>query len=87
MKTDAQIIDDLGGPAKVADLLGFKPEIGTQRVHNWKVRGIPAKVRLDNFDVFGPAPSDETTSHSTKPPKDGGQVAGYAPTQPQQEAA
>jgi len=53
MKTDAQIIDDLGGPAKVASLLGFKPDVGTQRVHNWKTRGIPADVRLKNLALFG----------------------------------
>jgi hypothetical protein len=59
MKTDAQIIDDLGGPAKVADLLGYESSIGTQRVHNWKVRGIPSKVRLKHLELFGkPALND-----------------------------
>lgn len=53
MKTDSQIIDDLGGAAKVAELLGFRSDIGTQRVHNWKARGIPAAVRLKHLDVFG----------------------------------
>lgn len=57
MKTDAQIIDDMGGPAKVAELLGFKTDIGTQRVHNWKVRGIPAAIRLKHLDVFGQPPA------------------------------
>lgn len=52
MKTDAQIIDDHGGPAKVAELLGFKADIGTQRVQNWKTRGIPAAVRLKHLDLF-----------------------------------
>lgn len=54
-KADAKIIDDLGGPAKVAELLGYPSDIGTQRVHNWKVRGIPAKVRLAHLDLFRPA--------------------------------
>lgn len=53
MKTDAEIIDELGGPAKVAEMLGFKPESGPQRVNNWKVRGIPADVRLKYLSVFG----------------------------------
>lgn len=44
--SDAQLIDDLGGPAKVADLLGFDRAGGVQRVHNWKERGIPARVKL-----------------------------------------
>jgi hypothetical protein len=61
MKTDAQIIEGLGGPAKVAELLGFKSEIGTQRVHNWKVRGIPAAVRLKHLDIFS-ASSDDATN-------------------------
>ena len=57
MKTDAQIIDGLGGAAKVAEMLGYDPEIGTQRVHNWKSRGIPAAVRLKHLDVFGTSPA------------------------------
>lgn len=61
MKTDAQIIDDLGGPAKVAEILGYKNESGTQRVYNWKARGIPAAVRLNNLRIFGPAPQCERT--------------------------
>lgn len=52
MKTDAEIIDDLGGPAEVARRLGYKSDIGTQRVHNWKVRGIPAAVKLKHLDMF-----------------------------------
>lgn len=56
MKTDAEIIDELGGPAKVAELLGFRADVGTQRVHNWKTRGIPALVRLNHFELFGKAP-------------------------------
>lgn len=53
MKSDAEIIEDLGGPAKVAKLLGYKPESGIQRVNNWKTRGIPATVRLSNLHLFG----------------------------------
>ena len=50
--TDSELIDALGGPARVAELLGFDKKTGTQRVHNWKSRGIPAEVRLDRPDLF-----------------------------------
>lgn len=62
MKTDAQLIDELGGSAKVASMLGYKPEIGIQRVHNWKARGIPAAVRLKHIDIFG-IPPEESKSN------------------------
>lgn len=53
---DSAIIDKLGGPAKVARLLGLPREIGTQRVHNWRHRGIPAAVRLAWPQYFGAGP-------------------------------
>ena len=65
MKTDAQIIDDLGGPVKVAALLGFKADIGTQRVQNWKTRGIPAAVRLQYLDLFG-KPAETTPKEAAQ---------------------
>lgn len=46
MKTDKEIIEDLGGSAKVARLLGYDKKNGTQRVHNWLSRGIPSKIKL-----------------------------------------
>jgi len=49
---DRRLIESLGGPAKLAKLLGFDPDGGTQRVQNWKVRGIPAGVRLARPDIF-----------------------------------
>jgi len=53
MKTDKELIEALGGAAKVVELLGWKGRPGqVQRVHNWRSRGIPAKVRLDYPDVF-----------------------------------
>lgn len=55
---DADLIESLGGPAEVARKLGFDSRIGTQRVQNWKYRGIPEIERLRNPDVFGPAPTD-----------------------------
>ena len=51
-KKDAQLIDELGGPAKVARLLGFNPKSGVQRVNNWKSRGIPSRVKVTHPDLF-----------------------------------
>lgn len=52
--SDAELIDELGGPAKVCELLAWPKVPGVQRVSNWKVRGIPAKVKLDRPDLFVP---------------------------------
>lgn len=49
--SDKKLIESLGGPAKVAELLKFGKG-GTQRVHNWMARGIPARVKLDHPEVF-----------------------------------
>lgn len=65
MRTDAQIIDDHGGPAKVAEMLGYDPKSGTQRVHNWKTRGIPPAVRLEHLELFG-MPAAESATNQTK---------------------
>lgn len=53
---DAELIDQLGGPAAVADQLGIKSKHRVQRVQNWKYRGIPPFIRVTRVDVFGPAP-------------------------------
>lgn len=45
---DRKRIESLGGPAKVAELLGYSP----QRVHNWLARGIPPKVKLEHPKLF-----------------------------------
>ena len=52
MSDDKNVIQSLGGPAKVAELLGYDKHGGVQRVQNWTVRGIPAKVRLDHPHIF-----------------------------------
>lgn len=49
---DAELIDSLGGPAELAKLLGFKKPGAVQRVHNWRSRGIPSKVKVDRPDLF-----------------------------------
>lgn len=58
MHKDSELIDQLGGPAEVARRLGFAMPKGTQRVQNWKYRGIPPYTRVTRTDVFGPAPLD-----------------------------
>lgn len=52
MSTDKSLIDALGGPSKVAELLGYDKRGGRQRVNNWRRRGIPPKVKLEYPDVF-----------------------------------
>lgn len=51
---DAQLIEHLGGPAKVAELLGIDKNGGVQRVFNWITRGIPARVKVERPDLFLP---------------------------------
>ncbi len=53
---DADLIDRLGGPAKIARSLGFEMPQGTRRVQNWKYRGVPPFLRVTRVDVFGPFP-------------------------------
>jgi len=49
---DTNLIDALGGPTKVAALLGYDKQGGVQRVQNWKTRGIPPKVKLEHPEIF-----------------------------------
>jgi hypothetical protein len=52
MQSDKQLIESLGGPAKVAELLGYEKHGGVQRVYNWTERGIPPKVKLQFPELF-----------------------------------
>lgn len=49
---DQALIEQLGGPSQLAKLLGFKKPGGVQRIQNWKVRGIPALVKLAHPHIF-----------------------------------
>lgn len=49
---DTELINSLGGPTKVAEMLHLKKEGGVQRVQNWLTRGIPSKVKLDFPAIF-----------------------------------
>jgi hypothetical protein len=46
--SDWDLIQGLGGPSKVASLLG----ITIQRVQNWKLRGIPSVMKLNHPHLF-----------------------------------
>ena len=49
MHQDSHLISRLGGATKLAERLGFPlRKGGVQRVQNWKERGIPPGVELDN---------------------------------------
>lgn len=53
MNEDRALIEELGGPAKVAEMLGYdKRDGGVQRVSNWLTRGIPAAVKVERPDLF-----------------------------------
>ena len=52
---DRQTIARLGGPTKLAELLGYdKSKGGVQRVQNWTTRGIPPSVKVERPDLFMP---------------------------------
>ena len=48
---DKKKIAELGGVSALARRLRVTP----QRVQNWTRRGIPAKVKLDNYELFNNA--------------------------------
>jgi hypothetical protein len=50
---DAELIDHLGGPSKVVELLKLDATTGNRnRVQNWKTRGIPTKIKVDFPHIF-----------------------------------
>lgn len=72
MDTDQHLIDKLGGPTRVAELLDMAGEPGVvQRISNWKRRGIPAKVLLEHGDVLRQA---EAAADATPQPAHSGEV-------------
>lgn len=55
MDDDTHLIKRLGGPTRVAELLGYdKAKGGVQRVQNWLTRGIPSSVKVERPDLFMP---------------------------------
>lgn len=51
MTEDQERIRALGGPTKLARLLGYDRG-GPQRVSNWIARGIPASVKVEHPELF-----------------------------------
>jgi hypothetical protein len=70
---DASVIERLGGPTKVAEMLGLdKRRGGVQRVQNWITRGIPPAVKLEHQGIFlhevhAPRPNALTPSGHAEP--------------------
>ncbi len=56
IELDRQLIDAHGGASSLAKRLKFE----SQRVQNWKVRGIPAKVKLDFPELFLVKPAQKS---------------------------
>lgn len=53
-ETDRQLIANLGGPTKVAELLNLPKYGGVQRIQNWTQRGIPSHVKVKYPHLFMP---------------------------------
>lgn len=45
---DLKVIESYGGTAALARKLGLDTPAGVSRVSNWRRRGIPVKVKLEN---------------------------------------
>jgi hypothetical protein len=53
IQADKELIEHLGGPTKVCELLRYdKSRGGVQRVQNWLTRGIPAQVKVAFPSIF-----------------------------------
>lgn len=50
--TDAELINLHGGPARLAEKLGWHESRALQRIHNWRTRGIPAAIKLKYQHLF-----------------------------------
>jgi hypothetical protein len=50
--TDKEIIEHLGGSAKLARLLKLDGNYPQIRVNQWKSRGIPARIKLQYAHIF-----------------------------------
>jgi hypothetical protein len=61
---DKQLIEALGGPAKVAELLGLPKYGGVQRVQNWTNRGIPYEMKVRHPALFMPELATAPAAHA-----------------------
>jgi len=64
LHADADLIEQLGGPAALARALGYEGKGAVQRVQNWKYRGIPELVWRRREDLFGPFPESRVTANA-----------------------
>jgi hypothetical protein len=90
IEADQQIIARLGGPSKLAELLGYdKTSGGVQRIQNWKKRGIPAEVKLQWPELFLPDRGNDTGRRSAprKVPPSPAHDLGVEPPEPQSESS
>lgn len=87
IQADKDLIQELGGPSKVAELLEYdKSSGGVQRVQNWTTRGIPAKVKLARPDLFlGSATSSSADPIGTQSFRESQGPIGRAPIDPSKE--
>lgn len=51
---DAKLIEALGGPTRIAELICVEKMGGVQRIQNWTVRGIPAAMKVKYPHLFMP---------------------------------
>lgn len=50
---DKALLDSLGGPGRVCEILGLEKSPGSlSRVCNWMSRGIPSKIKVERPDIF-----------------------------------
>lgn len=64
IQRDSELIKQLGGPSKVAEILNIDKRGGAQRVHNWMTRGIPAAVKVSYPGLFMPEMNQPTAAHA-----------------------
>jgi hypothetical protein len=69
IQADKELIEQHGGPTKLAETLGYdKTSGGVQRVQNWMSRGIPPRVKLSRPDLFIPgAPTKPRAPRKASP--------------------
>lgn len=65
MKKAEALINELGGPTRVAKKMGIYPA-GVARISNWKKRGIPAHVYLQYSHIFKTYPAYEVCREVSK---------------------
>jgi hypothetical protein len=66
IQADKELIEQRGGPTRLAEELGFnKTTGGVQRVQNWTTRGIPPRVKLSRPDIFMPPTKPRPRKAST----------------------